>query len=122
MAEKKFHSPAGVITDDAVAADHDSAQAFDRALVGARGVYYRDGFRVRFLDYGLLERVFIRVQAVNGRMCCGNATFEYCRLVFVSGGKEVADYMSEKASAMDAALARIAACAPTLAIGFVSGN
>ncbi len=122
MSEKKFAGLTGTVEDPAVSADYENAEQFDRLRVGKRGVYYRDGFRVRFLDYGLLERVFIRVQAVNGRMCCGNATFEYCRLVFVSGGKEVADYMSEKASAMDAALARIAACAPTLAIGFVSGN
>ena len=57
---------------------------FDKLRVGRLGVYYRDGFKTRFLDYPSLERVFIRVQAVNGRMCCGTANFEYYRLVFVT--------------------------------------
>ena len=42
-------------------------------------------------------------------MCCGQANFNYFRVVFVHGGKEVADYMSEKEKEMDDALAASAA-------------
>ena len=63
--------------------------------------------------------MFIRVQAVNGRLCCGTANFEYYRLVFVRGGQEIANVMSEKGPEMDAALACIHEMAPSLAIGFV---
>ena len=119
MAEKKFHSPAGVIADDAVAADHDSAQAFDRALVGARGVYYRDGFKTKFVPYEMLARAFIRVQEVNGRFCCGKAVFAYYRLVLVVNGREWGDVMSEDEQAMDEALAAIAQRSPSTAIGYV---
>ena len=39
MSEKKFHSPAGAVTDGAVQADFESAARFDKAFVGALGVY-----------------------------------------------------------------------------------
>ena len=119
MADKKFYSPSGVITDGAVAADFENAASFDKALVGALGVYYRDGFRTKFVPYPSLERAFIRVQEVNGRLCCGRAVFAYFRLVLVVGGKEWGDVMSEDEKAMDDALAAIAQRSPATAIGFV---
>ena len=119
MADKKFAGLNGAVDSAAVNADYESARLFDKVRVGKLGVYYRDGFKTRFLDYPSLERVFIRIQAVNGRMCCGTANFEYYRLVFVRDGQEIADVMSEKEKEMDAALAYIHEMAPDLAIGFV---
>lgn len=119
MAERKFAGLNGSVDTAEVRADYEAAQVFDKLRVGRLGVYYRDGFRTRFLDYPSLERVFIRVQQVNGRLCCGTASFEYCRLVFVRGGEEIAEVMSEREQAMDAALACIHEMAPALAIGFV---
>lgn len=119
MAEKKFSSPSGVVTDAAVAADFESAKGFDKALVGAMGVYYRDGFKIKYVPYGALERAFIRIQEVNGRMCCGRAVFAYFRLILVVDGKEWGDIMSEDEKAMDEALAEIARRSPATAIGFV---
>lgn len=120
MPDKKFAGLSGSVESSAVSADYESAKLFDKVRVGKLGVYFRDGFKIRYLDYPSLERVFIRVQAVNGRLCCGTANFEYYRLVFVSGGREVADVMSEKEKEMDAALAYIHEMAPDLAIGFVA--
>lgn len=119
MAERQFAGLGGSVDSAEVRQDYGSAKVFDKVRVGRLGVYFRDGFKIRFLDYPSLERVFIRVQAVNGRMCCATASFEYYRLVFVSGGKEIADVMSEKEGAMDEALACIREMAPALAIGFV---
>ena len=119
MSEKKFHSPAGAVSDGAVQADFDSAMKFDKAFVGALGVYYRDGFKIKFVPYPSLERAFIRIQEVNGRFCCGKAVFAYYRLVLVVDGKEWGDIMSEDEKAMDDALAAIAARSSTTAIGFV---
>ena len=120
MANKTFSGLGGPVSTPEVNADYDSAEVFDKVRVGKLGVYFRDGFKTRFMEYRGLERVFIRVQQVNGRMCCGNATFEYYRLVFVAGGKEIADVISENEKAMDAALARIGELAPSVAIGFVA--
>jgi hypothetical protein len=119
MAEKKFAGINGAVTSAEVSADYEAAPVFDKVRVGKLGVYFRDGFKTRFMDYSLLERVFIRIQEVNGRMCCGNATFAYYRLVFVVNGKEFVDTISENEKAMDNALAKIKESAPKVAIGFV---
>ncbi|MBR0208591.1 MAG: hypothetical protein IJQ43_06830 [Oscillospiraceae bacterium] len=119
MADKKFYSPAGPVTDAAVTADQKSAERFDKVLVGSLGVYYRDGFRIKYVPYSALERAFIRVQEVNGRLCCGKAVFAYFRLVLVVGGREWGDVISEDEKAMDDALAAIARRSPATAIGFV---
>ena len=117
MAEKKFAGLDGPVESPEIRADYDGAPAYDRVRVGRLGVYYRDGFKIRFLAYDRLERAFIRVQEVRGRLCCGQANFAYYRLVLVSGGKEYQDVMSEKEAIMDQALAAIAAAAPGLPIG-----
>ena len=107
MAEKRFAGLNGSVESAELSRDYESAQVFDKIRVGRLGVYFREGFKTRFLDYPSLERVFIRVQAVNGRLCCGSTSFEYYRLVFVRGGEEIADVMSEKEKETDAALACI---------------
>lgn len=117
MAERKFAGISGAVSCPEVTADYEAAQEFDKVKVGRLGVYFRDGFKLRFMDYSLLERVFIRIQEVNGRMCCGSTVFAYYRLVFVAGGKEIGDAISENEKAMDDALALIRENAPGLAIG-----
>ena len=118
MAEKKFAGINGTVIDDAVNADYEGAVQFDKVRVGKLGVYFRDGLKLRYLAYELLERVFIRVQEVNGKLCCGNTILQYFRLVFVRDGKEFADVIGENEKAMDDALALIAQNAPNLKIGF----
>lgn len=117
MTERKFAGINGSAAGPELNADYASAAVFDKLRVGSLGVYYRDGFRTRFIAYSEMERAFIRIQEVRGRMCCGQATFAYYRMVFVVNGKEYQDYISESEKDMDAALARIHACAPTLPIG-----
>ena len=110
MADKKYIS-----TKDS--ADYEQAQVFDKLRVGDLGVYFKDGLRTRFIPYEDMDRVFIRIHEVNGRMCCGSAVFHYFRMVFVNNGEEFGDMVSEKEKEMDAALAAIAAKAPGVAIG-----
>lgn len=117
MAEKKFATPDGAVQSAELTADYERARKFDAVRVGKLGVYYRSGLKTVFLAYPTLERAFIRIQEVNGRMCCGNTTFAYYRLVLIRGGKEYAEVMSESESAMDAALAAIHENAPELPIG-----
>lgn len=117
MAEKKFATPDGAVQSAELTADYERARKFDAVRVGKLGVYYRSGLKTVFLAYPTLERAFIRIQEVNGRMCCGSTTFTYYRLVLIRGGKEYAEVMSESESAMDAALAAIHENAPELPIG-----
>ena len=117
MAEKKFAGLKGTVEDTAVTADYESAQDFKALRVGKLGVYYREGFKTRYFAYQELERAFLRVQEVRGRMCCAQAFFAYFRMVLVAGGKEYDYAMSENEKLMDDALAAIAANAPALPIG-----
>lgn len=117
MAKLSFSGINGTVTDEAVAADYSQAAIFDKIRVGKKGVYFREGFHTRFLAYDELERVFIRVNQVNARCCCGNTKYDYYRLVFVRNGKEIGEILSEKEKEMDAALACIAQNAPALPVG-----
>ena len=117
MAEKKFAGPVAGLDTSALAADYAAAERFEKLAVGALAVYYRDGFRIKAVPYVKMERAFIRVQEVNGKLCCGKATFAYFRMVFLVNGKEIADYMSEDEKAMDDALAKIHEMAPAVPVG-----
>ena len=117
MAEKKFAGLNGPVENAAVSADFESSQNFEALRVGKLGVYYREGFKTRFFAYEELERAFLRVQEVRGRMCCGQAFFAYFRMVLVAGGREYGYAMSEKEQLMRNALDAIHAAAPALPIG-----
>lgn len=117
MAEKRFAGLSGPVESEEVRADYEAAQNFDCLKVGRLGVYYKEGFKTRFFAYEELERAFLRVQEVRGRMCCGQAYFAYFRMVLVSGGREYDYAMSENEQLMRDALAAVAAAAPSLPIG-----
>ncbi|MBR3474723.1 MAG: hypothetical protein IKH34_06615 [Oscillospiraceae bacterium] len=117
MAEKRFSGPVEGLDPAALAADYERAERFDKLRVGTLAVYYRDGFRVKAVPFARMQRAFIRVQQVRGRMCCGEAAFFYYRLVFLVDGKEICDNMSENEKAMDAALARLHEMAPEVPVG-----
>lgn len=109
MADKRFAGVNGNVDSPEVNADFDSAQVFEKLRVGSLGVYFRDGLKTRFIPYEYMDRAFIRVQETRSRMCCGQANFNYYRVVFVHDGKEFANYMSENEKATDEALAAIGA-------------
>ena len=119
MADKKFTGPVEGLDPAALAADYERAERFDKLRVGALAVYYRDGFRIKAVPYARMERAFIRVQQVRGKLCCGQAFFDYFRMVFLVDGKEIADNMSEDEKLMDAALAKIHELAPAVPVGVV---
>ena len=122
MAEKKFAGVNGSVDSPEVNADYEAAKVFDKIRVGELGVYFRDGFRVKFIPYEYIDRAFIRVQETRGRMCCGQANFYYYRIVFVHDGKEFADTISEKEEETDNALAAIAAHGVTTGFVKPEGN
>lgn len=118
MAEKIFSGSSSLAAAPEAAADRESAARFDKLRVGRLGVYFRDGLKNRFIPYDYIDRAFIRIHEVNGKLCCGSTVFQYFRLVFVHDGKEFADLISEDEKTMDAALALIHELAPDIMIGF----
>jgi hypothetical protein len=122
MAEKRFAGPVEGLDQAALAADYTGAERFDTLRVGSLAVYYRSGLRVKAVPYARMQRAFIRVQQVRGRMCCGQAFFDYFRMVFLVDGKELCDNVSEDEAAMDAALARLHELAPEVPVGIVKAD
>ncbi len=120
VSEKKYAGVNGTVCSDEVNTDFETAQVFEKLRVGELGIFFRDGLKTRFIPYEYISRAFIRVQETRSRMCCGQANFNYFRLVFVHEGKEFADYMSEKEKEMDDALAAIASHGVTT--GFVKAE
>ena len=119
MADKKFAGVKGTVDSVEVAEDFAAAEQFDKVKVGKLGVYFKEGFRPKSLSYQDFDRAFIRINEVDGKLCCGKSTFQYFRLVFVRNGKEFVDVISENEKAMDDALARIKELCPEMATGFV---
>lgn len=114
---KKLHDVSGRRSAEVLEADYEASERFDNLSVGRIGVYYRDGFRIKHIPYDYMERVFLRIQEVSGKMCCGSTVFQYFRMVFVCGGKEIADAIGEDEKAYRAALERIKENAPELKYG-----
>lgn len=108
MAERKFSTLNGLVDTPELNIDYENAKVFDKLRVGSLGVYFRDGFRIKHIPYDYIDRAFIRVQQTQARMCCGQANFDYFRMVFVHDRKEFTDVLSEKEQAMDDALSEIA--------------
>lgn len=118
MADRKFVSVDGSVSSPAYSADYESSRRFDKLNVGSLGVYFREGFRTHLVPYERMERAFLRIHEVNGKLCCGSTVFQYFRLVFVVGGREFADVISENEQACRDALEAIRAAAPAVAIGY----
>ena len=116
-AVKSFASVNGRVADDKVSEDYESAKKFDNLKIGKLGAYYKEGFKTKYIPFDYVDRAFIRIHEVNGKLCCGSTVFQYFRMVFVHDGKEFADSISENEKEMDLALEEIAKNAPGIAIG-----
>lgn len=113
----KFTASKGAPEAPELTADYGKAEAFERTRIGDLGVYYPSGFSMKFIAFDELEQAFIRIHEVDGKLCCGKATFYYFRLVLVINGKKNTDIMSENEALMDQALAAIARKSPGTKIG-----
>lgn len=105
------------IKDAKLNSDYESAPSFEKLRVGKLGVYFPEGLRMHAIPFEDIDRAFIRIHEVNGKMCCGTTVFQYFRMVFKKGDKEFADYICENEEAMDNALKLIGENAPHIAIG-----
>ena len=104
----KFSTTKGNLESAELTADYENAEIFEKTRIGTLGVYFPSGFRMKFISYDELDQAYIRIHEVNGKLCCGKATFYYYRLVLVANGREYTDIMSENEAIMDQALEAIA--------------
>ena len=113
----KFSTTKGKLESAELSGDYEKAEVFEKTHIGNLGVFYPSGFSIKFISFEELDQAFIRIHEVDGKLCCGKATFYYYRLVLVVNGKEITDIMSENEAIMDQALAAIARKAPDVKIG-----
>ena len=52
-------------------------------------IEYKKGFKWYTLPYGEIRQAYLRVEEVNGRLCCGVASFDMFFLVLKTGGGEL---------------------------------
>ena len=69
MAARVFAGIRGRVDLPEVSRDFEESTKLDKVRIGRLGVFFRDGFKIRFMEYSLFERVFIRVQQVNLKTC-----------------------------------------------------
>lgn len=118
----KFTSPNGKLDSPELLQEYESAQVFDKLRVGSSGVFFPAGLGTKYIPYDFMERIFLRINEVNGRTCCATAKFYYFRVVFVHEGKEYADYLTENENAANAAIEALKAAAPNVAFGYIKAE
>lgn len=104
----KFNSPEGKLDSAALSTEYEEAEKYGKLRVGSTGVFFPEGLGVKYIPFSFIDRAFIRIHEVNGKLCCGSTVFQYFRMVFMHDGKEYADFINEDEPAMDAALAAMA--------------
>ena len=113
----KFSTTKGKLESAELTEDFKNAEIFERTHIGKLGVFFPSGFGVKYISYQELDQAFIRIHEVDGKLCCGKATFYYYRLVLVVNGREYTDIMSENEALMDQALEAVARKSPNTKIG-----
>ena len=113
----KFSTSKGKLDSVDLTEDYEKAEVFEKTHIGNLGVFFPSGFGIKFISYDELEQAFIRIHEVDGKLCCGKATFYYYRLVLVANGREYIDIISEYEALMDQALAAVARKSPDTKIG-----
>lgn len=116
MSNRHFLGHSGPVGSPELTLDYEAAQRFGKLRVGARGVYFRDGLRLRHVAYGEMERVVLRIEKVHSRTCCSGVAYPVCHLIFIVGGRELDRCLSEDRAAMEAAVRAIRTQAPALPV------
>lgn len=85
----------------------DSAAAYGKVRLGKEALFWKSGLRWYTLALSRVRRAYRRVEIVNGRLCCGGASFDIQSLVLVLddgssreiviGDNEIGDSLKRKA-------------------------
>lgn len=90
-------------------ADFVAAAAYSKVKPGRTAVFWKSGLRWYYVPMEQVQRIFRRVETVNGKMCCGAQTFviEWLVLILHDGTEvvmHIGDDVQEKAKALLQAL------------------
>ena len=106
------------VPESELEADFRAARDLGKVRVGERGVFLQKFSGVTFLPFGALERVWLRQEEVNARLCCGTANFDQFFLMLRGRDGQVRKGQVLSKELGKEALARIAAAAPEVESGY----
>ena len=112
----KLEAPAGV-SEEALAAEFRAARDLGKVRIGESGVFFTRLSGTAFLPWEAVERVWLRQEEVNARLCCGTANFDqFYLMVLGTDGRERKGQVLSKELGREA-LDRIGRLAPDLPLG-----
>ncbi len=92
---------------------------YDRKLeLKDTSLTYKKSFRWNELAYEAIERAYLRVEAVNARMCCGVANFDMHFLMLKQKDGKLAKIQFERGETVEEILAKISEKNDKIIIGF----
>lgn len=91
--------------DTALDADFSAAVRYENIKLGKNHLYWKPMFRWHFIPLSQVQRIFRRVQDVQGRLCCGGRSFriEWLVLILQDGTElqlHIGDDVEAKAKAL----------------------
>ncbi len=84
--------------------DYGQASEKGKVTLGETCIYVKKVTKQLYLPYSDIVWVFRRVEQVNGRLCCGNTTYEIQHLIMVSKDREQFDVLFESKELVEKAI------------------
>lgn len=84
-------------TDPVLDADFSAASAYSKVKPGQTALFWKSGLRWYSIPYSQIRRIYRRVEAVYGKLCCGGKSFIIEWLVLVlSDGSELVIHIGDE--------------------------
>lgn len=81
--------------DTALDTEYDDGTAYGKVKLGKDVIFWKVGLRWFYMPLNMVQRVFRRVEQVQGKLCCGMASFDVEKLVLVTDGEELELYIGD---------------------------
>lgn len=99
-------------------ADFAAGTQSGRGMAGEHCFYYQRMFHQCYIPYDQIVWAFHRVEEVNGKLCCGTATFQLHKLIVVTKDKQELSLDLGEKPEVEAGLAAITAHNPSVDTGY----
>jgi len=120
MKVSKIYLPDKKLAGDEYLADFEQAKEIGKVFIGNKGLYYKDGLKMKCIPLEYIDRVFTRINECNARTCCTVNGFDYFRLIVVHDGKEIGNIIfGEDEAPVDEAEKLLKELRPEIEIGYI---
>lgn len=73
-----------IVSDDVLKTEFKAAHQIGKVALGDNYFFYREKFKIRYIAYSNIYRIFRRVQLVNMKMCCSRGQLQIQNIVLCS--------------------------------------